>query len=102
MSRHEKCNTCKSSVRHTENKPSDEPWWECRLRGPIPSPEDGTAWWPVVKPIYWCGDWAEPRVVTEQRAIHGAWPLCGRALGDNAILTCHAPRGHDGNCWSSR
>ena len=29
-------------------------------------------------------------------------PLCGRQIEDSGILTCHAPRGHAGDCWASR
>ncbi len=117
MTRHEKCNTCRFSRHVVDSKPD---YWECRLRAPIPSPEDGSGWWPNIKPDDWCGDWRETDEAAEKweasRAkrwaelldVHGripgtvVHPLCGRPIGDNAILTCHAPRGHDGNCWASR
>ncbi len=120
MTRHEQCENC----RFVEIiKPADVTYAECHKNAPGMSPDDGSSWWPAERldsPKAWCGDWRETAEAAakweasrakrwaELMDVHGripgtvVHPLCGRPIGDNAILTCHAPRGHTGDCWASR
>ncbi len=55
MREHRRCSNCRFvTVRKIEEYPE---WYECIKNAPTANPEDGSAWWPSVKPDDQCGEW---------------------------------------------
>ncbi len=55
MREYRRCSNCRFVVvKKLEKHPE---WRECIKNAPIPSPEDGSAWWPSVKPDDRCWEW---------------------------------------------